>query len=131
MPAEELELLEENREQIKQLVKEEARLAYEITNELREEDPAVAEFIGPSSTLTKVDDALKWLREKAKKSEGQQPDSTGESDLKTRVVEEGDTLWDIAAEEYGDPTKWPVIADANDIDNPRNLEVGTTLVIPE
>lgn len=29
------------------------------------------------------------------------------------VVEKGDTLWDLAAESYGDPYLWPVIWDAN------------------
>jgi hypothetical protein len=42
-----------------------------------------------------------------------------------------DTLWLIADEEYGDPTKWRPIADANEIENPRDLRPGTELVIPK
>ncbi|GAB4368431.1 MAG: LysM domain-containing protein [Acidobacteriota bacterium] len=33
--------------------------------------------------------------------------------VQVRVVEKGDTLWDLAATYYGDPYLWPVIWDAN------------------
>jgi nucleoid-associated protein YgaU len=45
-------------------------------------------------------------------------------------VTEGDTLWDIAGAEYGDPQQWRRIADANGVENPRTLQVGTVLEIP-
>lgn len=49
---------------------------------------------------------------------------------KRRVIREGDSLWALAAKEYGDASKWKIIADANNIDNPRILEAGTQIVIP-
>jgi len=49
---------------------------------------------------------------------------------KSRVVQRGDTLSAIAADEYGDATAWRPIARANRIANPRVLEPGTRLVIP-
>ena len=49
---------------------------------------------------------------------------------KVRVVKEGDTLWQIAKEEYGDPYEWRRIAEENGIENPRRLQIGTELVIP-
>lgn len=53
------------------------------------------------------------------------------SDLtKSWVVKQGDSLWSIAAREYGDPADWRLIAEANRIDNPRLLEAGRELVIP-
>jgi hypothetical protein len=52
-------------------------------------------------------------------------------ELTTRMVRRGDTLPSIAAEVYGDSMLWRVIADANDIDNPRALIVGVTLTIPK
>lgn len=53
------------------------------------------------------------------------------SDLtKRRVVTQGDSLWFIAAEEYGNPKDWRRIAEANRIDNPRLLSPGQELVIP-
>lgn len=50
---------------------------------------------------------------------------------KTRMVRSGDRLDNIAHEEYGDPEKWRPIAEANGLDDPRNLEPGSRLVIPE
>ena len=47
-----------------------------------------------------------------------------------RRVIEGETLPAIAAEEYGDPAAWRLIADANNIDNPRELAAGKQLLIP-
>lgn len=53
------------------------------------------------------------------------------SDLTKRwVVKKGDSLWTIAAKEYGDPADWRLIADANQIENPRTLQPGQELVIP-
>lgn len=53
------------------------------------------------------------------------------ADLTKRwVVTQGDTLWSIAAKEYGNPREWRLIAEANQIDNPRILNPGRELVIP-
>lgn len=49
---------------------------------------------------------------------------------KRRIVKQGDSLWLIAAKEYGDPAKWRTIAEVNRIDDPRRLEVGKEIVIP-
>lgn len=49
---------------------------------------------------------------------------------KSHVVSAKDTLQGIAASEYGDPTLWRHIAQANRIVNPLNLTVGSTLSIP-
>jgi nucleoid-associated protein YgaU len=48
-----------------------------------------------------------------------------------RTVTGEETLWLIADEEYGDPGQWRRIAEANDIDNPRDLRPGQRLVVPE
>ena len=49
---------------------------------------------------------------------------------KRHRVTEDETLWLIAAAEYGDPRRWRPIADANGITNPRTLQPGDELVIP-
>lgn len=49
---------------------------------------------------------------------------------KTHRVKEGETLSIIAAQEYGDPTLWRVIADENRLTNPRVLPVGMLIAIP-
>ena len=45
-------------------------------------------------------------------------------------VQSGQTLSHIAAAEYDDPGAWRVIAERNNLENPADLEPGTTLVIP-
>src|SRR6267142_3206920 len=49
----------------------------------------------------------------------------------TWMVKRGDTLSLIAAHMYGDPTLWRVLADANNLADPRQLEIGITLNIPK
>ncbi|HTB15629.1 MAG TPA: hypothetical protein VK752_28860 [Bryobacteraceae bacterium] len=46
------------------------------------------------------------------------------------MVGRGQRLSDIAYQEYGDPTQWRPIADANQLANPRFLDPGTTLIVP-
>jgi hypothetical protein len=56
---------------------------------------------------------------------------THSADLaKMWTVTQGDNLWSIAAREYGNPADWRLIAEANDIDNPRILYPGQNLRIP-
>lgn len=52
-------------------------------------------------------------------------------ELTTRIVKRGDTLDRIAAAVYRDPSRWRIIAEANDIDDPRHLLIGATLRIPK
>ena len=59
----------------------------------------------------------------------QNPTSQGTTGHKVWVVRPGDTINGIAATEYGDPTVWRVIADANDLDNPMDLRPGQILVL--
>jgi nucleoid-associated protein YgaU len=61
-----------------------------------------------------------------------------ENDLKdtdpeftTYVVKRSDTLSSIAAKMYNAPAKWRVIAQANNLDDPRHLKIGATLSIPK
>lgn len=49
---------------------------------------------------------------------------------KTRTVRRGDTLSSIAAAVYRDPLQWRPIAEANGLDNPRQLKAGQVLTIP-
>lgn len=67
-----------------------------------------------------------------KTPEEQKAEEPRESADRTGVwtVTESDTIWLIATEEYGDPSKWKHIAQANDLDDPRTLQVGSRLVLP-
>ena len=53
------------------------------------------------------------------------PDTT-----KYHTIRQGDSLWALAAHEYGDPGQWRAIADANGLANPRTLRSGEILVVP-
>lgn len=48
----------------------------------------------------------------------------------TYTVREGDTLSGIASAVWNDPANWRVLADANEISNPRVLEPGQALIVP-
>jgi nucleoid-associated protein YgaU len=47
-----------------------------------------------------------------------------------RVLREGETLALVAAEAYGDPRLWRLIAEENGIDRPRFVAPGTPLRVP-
>ncbi len=49
----------------------------------------------------------------------------------TRLVRRGDSLSSIAGEVYRDPALWRLIAEANDLDDPRRPPVGLRLNIPK
>ncbi len=55
-----------------------------------------------------------------------------DDDTKTVIVGEDEGLWDIAAREYGDGTKWELIYTANKdrIKNPDVIRAGMKLVVP-
>ncbi len=47
------------------------------------------------------------------------------------LIKDGDTLPSIAYRTYGDATRWRVIAEANDVDDPLRLRRGRALMLPE
>ena len=53
------------------------------------------------------------------------PDTT-----KFHTVTQGESLWSMSVEAYGQPEQWRLIADANDIDHPRRLRSGEILRMP-
>jgi nucleoid-associated protein YgaU len=48
----------------------------------------------------------------------------------THTVVAGDNLASVAFAEYDDPTRWRVLAEANGIDDPLRVPVGTELLVP-
>jgi nucleoid-associated protein YgaU len=48
----------------------------------------------------------------------------------TYTVVKGDNLWDIAVRAYGDGFRWPDIAKANHLVNPRLIHPGNFFIIP-
>ena len=49
---------------------------------------------------------------------------------KRREIKEGDSIWFLAHEEYGDPARWREIAKHNGLENPRIVAPGTQLELP-
>lgn len=49
---------------------------------------------------------------------------------RTRIVRRGDTLSNIAAQEYNDPGEWRTLAVKNKINDPRRLTPGSIIEIP-
>lgn len=60
----------------------------------------------------------------------EQPRRESADKSKRRIVVGRERLWSIAAREYGDPNEWPRIAEANDLDDPRDVRPGDWLLIP-
>ncbi len=61
---------------------------------------------------------------------GQNPTSGALTAQRVHRLVAGDTLEMLAYREYGDPTIWRVIAEANDIDDPVRLRPGRQLLLP-
>lgn len=70
------------------------------------------------------------LTEIATSTKGQNPTSGALSARRTTRTVAGDTLASLAWREYGDATRWRVIAEANGIDDPMRLHPGTELLLP-
>jgi hypothetical protein len=67
----------------------------------------------------------KTAKEQTEQTQKQSPDHS-----KRRTLKNGETLSLIAHEEYDDPAEWRRIADANGIDDPRDVKPGTLLLLP-
>jgi nucleoid-associated protein YgaU len=61
----------------------------------------------------------------------QNPTSGTPNPHTVHVVSPGETLDRIAALHYGDPARWRLLAAANEVLDPLELEPGTPLVVPE
>ena len=62
---------------------------------------------------------------------GQNPTSGGLGGERLHIVQAGDTLLGIAYQEYGDPNRWRLIADANRLEDVHRLRPGSVLIIPQ
>jgi len=61
---------------------------------------------------------------------GQNPTTRSIPGVAVHTVRDGDSLPSIAYAAYRDATRWRLIAEANDLDNPLHLRRGTTLALP-
>jgi nucleoid-associated protein YgaU len=77
------------------------------------------------ATLSVTFKEYRTLRQQLENPRRESADKT-----KRRVVVGAEALWWISAREYDDSTQWTRIADANDLDDPREIEPGDWLQIP-
>lgn len=70
------------------------------------------------------------LEEMGGETSGQNPTSGALAARSVHTVVSGDSLPALAYREYGDPTLWRALAEANDIDDPMRLPAGRTLLVP-
>jgi nucleoid-associated protein YgaU len=77
------------------------------------------------ATLSVSFKEYRTLRQQLEDPRRQSADKT-----KRRQVVGGDRLWAIAAREYDEPDEWPRIAEANDLDDPRDIVPGDWLEVP-
>lgn len=76
-------------------------------------------------TLSVTFKEYRTLREQLERPRRESSDKT-----KRRVVVGREQLWWIAAREYGNANQWTQIAQANDLDDPREIEAGDWLTVP-
>jgi hypothetical protein len=67
----------------------------------------------------------KTAKEQVEEKPRESPDHT-----KRRTLKQGETLVLLAHEEYDDPAEWRRIADANGINDPKDVKPGTVLALP-
>lgn len=60
----------------------------------------------------------------------QNPPRHSADKTKSYIMTQADSIWLLANKAYADPGQWRVIAEANEIDNPRLLIPGMELIIP-
>lgn len=70
------------------------------------------------------------LEELAGDPPGQNPTSGGLVPRRIHVLSEGDTLPALAYREYGRPDMWRALAEANGIDDPFRIRLGSTVLLP-
>jgi len=58
------------------------------------------------------------------------PKTNSADKTKRRIFESHDSLWLMAAREYGETRYWRLIAEHNRIEDPRDIEPGRVLVLP-
>lgn len=69
--------------------------------------------------------ATETMEEQLKKTPLESPDRT-----KHRRINQNESLWMLASQEYKDPRMWKIIAKENKIANPRLLKSGQIMIIP-
>ena len=84
----------------------------------------------PDGTPARITLSVSFKEYRTLRQQLEDPRRESADKTKRRVVVGKQQLWWIAAREYDDPTEWVRIADANDLDDPREIVAGDWLLIP-
>jgi nucleoid-associated protein YgaU len=84
----------------------------------------------PDGTPARATLAVSFKEYRTLRQQLEDPRRESADKTKRRVVVGHDSLWAIAAKEYGDPNEWVRIAETNDLDDPREIAAGDWLELP-
>ena len=84
----------------------------------------------PDGTPARMTLAVSFKEYRTLRQQLEDPRRESADKTKRRVVIGQQQLWWIAANEYDDPNEWKRIAEANDLDDPREILAGDWLVVP-
>jgi nucleoid-associated protein YgaU len=84
----------------------------------------------PDGTPARATLSVSFKEYRTLRQQLQEPRRQSADKSKRRVVVGRDQLWQLAAREYEDANEWVRIANANDLDDPRDIEPGDWLLLP-
>jgi nucleoid-associated protein YgaU len=84
----------------------------------------------PDGTPARITLSVSFKEYRTLRQQLESPRRESADKTKRRVVVGRERLWQIASREYDDPNEWLRIADANDLDDPREIAPGDWLLIP-
>lgn len=84
----------------------------------------------PDGTPARVTLTVSFKEYRTLRQQLEDPRRESADKTKRRVVVGRDALWLIAAREYDDPAEWERVAEANDLDDPRDIAPGDWLELP-
>jgi nucleoid-associated protein YgaU len=84
----------------------------------------------PDGVPVRARQAVTFREYRAPGGTEEDPPMVAAASSKVREARDGDSLWVMAAEEYGDAREWRRIADANGISDPEDLSPGEELEVP-
>lgn len=84
----------------------------------------------PDGTPARVTLSVSFKEYRTLRQQLEEPRRESADKTKRRVVVGREALWFIAAREYDDSNEWTRVAEANDLDDPREIAPGDWLTVP-
>lgn len=84
----------------------------------------------PDGTPARANLSVSFKEYRTLRRQLEEPRRESADKSKRRVIVGRDSLWLLAAREYDDPGEWVRIAEANDLDDPREISPGDWLIVP-